>query len=127
LPKEDELRAFLSKIFVEVFEFEAGGRHVLEAEEAIRNHLVADASQAPLAWTKIQAVFFDANQHGLRITPTRLREILAAQGIVLKPPPDYADDILRLRSLTERNLNRLREHDTLPFGPNDNVHIPREE
>ena len=43
--------------------------------------------------------------------------------------PDYAGDIDKLHKLSTRNLSRLKEHTTLPFGPQptDAVQISRDE
>ena len=68
-------------------------------------------------------------KRGIRVTPASLRKTLSAEGLILKSPPEYVQEISRLRELTTVNLSRLEEHTTLRFGstPNDTTHIPRTE
>jgi hypothetical protein len=129
LPKEDELRHFLRQVYVEVYDFECGQRFERQAENDIRGHIVTDSMQACHVWKKLEHFFADANQRGIRITPASLRKTLSAEGLILKSPPEYVQEISRLRELTTVNLSRLEEHTTLRFGstPNDTTHIPRTE
>jgi len=126
-PTEAELRSFLRLVYVEVYDFGCGGRFERQALDALASHIVADPKQANQAWEKLEHFFADANQRGLRITPSSLRKALIGGGLALKSPPGYEEDIKRLRELTDRNLTRLSDHATLCFGPktSDLVHIPR--
>ncbi|MEK6304095.1 MAG: hypothetical protein AABO41_25680 [Acidobacteriota bacterium] len=126
-PAEDELRRFLRQVYVEVYDFGSGQPFVGQAESDIRSHVVADPKQARHLWDKLELFFARVDQRGVRVTPKSLRRALTADGLTLKSPPDYSEDIARLRELTSRNLTRLKEHTTLPFGPRpaDAVHIPR--
>jgi hypothetical protein len=128
-PTEDELRRFIRQVYVEIYDFECGQRFERQAESDIRNHIVADSKQASHVWEKLEHFFADVNQRGIRVTPASLRKVLIGDGLALKSPPDYAEDIAKLCELTDRNLTRLKEHATLRFGPNttDMVHIPRTE
>jgi len=129
LPNEQELRCFLHQVYVEVYDFERGQRHELQAENDIRSHIVADPNQARCVWEKLEHFFARSDQRGIRVTRASLRQALSGDGLSLKAPPDYAEDINRLRKLTTRNLTRLEEHSTLPFGPKptDGEHIDRSE
>ena len=128
-PTEDELRCFFNQVYVQVYEFEHGQRLELQAETCIRSHIAADPEQAMRIWEKLEHFFARVDQRGIRVTPSSLRRILVAEGIGLKSPPDYADDISRLRQLTAHNLHRLKEHSVLPFGAkaDDAFHIPRQD
>jgi hypothetical protein len=126
-PTECELRDFLRLVHVETYEFECGQRLEREAEDTIRTHIVADPEQAKRVWGKLEHFFAKVDQRGVRVTAASLRGVLAADGLTLKSPPNYADDIAQLNQLTKLNLSRLKEHTTLRFGskPTDSVHIHR--
>jgi hypothetical protein len=127
LATEDDLRSLLRQVYVEVYDFGAGQRLELQAETDIRNHIVADAKQAGLAWQKIQTFFADVNQRGIRVTPVSLRRALSFEGLTLKSSPDYAQEIRTLREMTSRNQAALKPHTVLNFGPSvaDVIHIER--
>jgi hypothetical protein len=126
-PSEEELRELLRLVHVELYDFGGGLRSERIAERELRTHVLADASHAPKAWSTLEKIFERNDRNGLTVTPASLRRELTAAGIALALPPDYADDIERLRQLTERNLKLLNEHTSLPFGPcdTDRVHIDR--
>jgi hypothetical protein len=126
-PSEEELRELLRLVHVELYDFGDGLRSERIAERELRTHVLADASQAPKAWSTLEKIFERNDRNGLTVTPTSLRRELAASGIALELPPDYTNDIERLRQLTERNLKLLSEHTSLPFGARDTerIHIDR--
>jgi hypothetical protein len=126
-PAGDELRQFLSLVFVEEYDFGPGHRLQREIEGEIRSHVVAVPSEAPHAWEKLKQIFLEANYHGVRVDRVSLRKALTAQGIALKSSPDYESEIARLRALTSQNLARLKDHSMLTFGPSDadRIHITR--
>ena len=126
-PTEQELREFLRMTYVEVHDFGTGYHHERMAEEQLRAHVVAKSAQARRAWSELEYVFSRANESGLTITAASVRHTLTTEGFILALPADYASDIERLRKLTSRNLERLKQHTTLRFGPNpsDAIHIPR--
>ena len=128
-PNEAELLEFLRLVHIETYDFEQGAHLERQAEGELRSHVVADAQQSQNAWQKLEHFFSTADQRGILATPSSLRQALTAEGIALKHPPDYSQDIHRLRELTARNLQRLSENARLPFGhtPDDTVHIPRRE
>lgn len=129
LPAEDELRDFFRCVFVEVYDFSPGHWLLREIEGELRSHVVADPKQARRAWEKLEHFFLQADCHGVPVNAASLRKALTTDGIQLTSPPDFADDIARLQKLTTRNLTRLKEHSTLPFGSQagDRIHIPRDE
>jgi hypothetical protein len=112
---------------VELYDFGAGFRHDRAADRDLRIHVVSKPSQAPKAWRTLEQIFERNNRSGLTATPASLRRELAAAGIQLALPSDYASDIERLRQLTERNLKLLEEHTSLPFetGGTCRIHIDR--
>jgi len=126
-PTEQELREFLRMTYVEVHDFGIGFHHERMAEEQLRARVVAKSAQAHRAWNKLEHVFSRANESGLTVTAASLRHTLTTDRLTLALPPDYVSDIERLRELTNRNLERLKEYTTLRFGPNtaDAIHIPR--
>lgn len=127
LPIEDELRSFLRMLYVEVYDFSSGQQLERQAESDLRAHVLEDAEQAKRAWEKVEHLFATVDQHGLHVTPASLRRTLAAEGLKLQAPRDFAPDLKLLSELTARNLSELREHTTLSFGrePGDAIHIPR--
>jgi hypothetical protein len=128
-PTDNELRSFVREVHVQIYDFGYGQRHEIQAESEIRSHIVADPNDAQRVWEKLEHFFARVDQRGVRVTSGSLRQTLVADGIALQSQPDYAEDIGRLQELTARNLDRLKEHTTLPFGPKptDAVHIPRTE
>ena len=104
-------------MYVQVYEFEGGQGLERQAENYIRSHIAEDPEQAMRILEKLEHFFARVDQRGVRVTPSSLRHILISSGISLKSPPDYSEDISRLRRLTARNLERLKEHSILPFGP----------
>lgn len=126
-PTDDELRRFLRRVYVQTYDFGHGQHCERQAESNIRSHVVADTKQARRVWEKLEYFFAQVDQRGIGVTPASLRRMLVAEGFTLKVPPDYAQDIAQLRELTARNLARLKEHTSLPFGSNlsDAVHIAR--
>lgn len=126
---EAELIEFLRLVYIETYDFEQGAHLERQAEGELRNHVVADPKQSLSAWQKLEHFFSTADHRGILATPISLRHMLISEGIALKHPPDYSQDIGRLQELTARNLERLSEHAELPFGqtPGDAVHIPRRE
>jgi hypothetical protein len=129
LPADDELRGFLNRVYVEIYDFECGQRHERQAEDYIRSHIIADPMQAKFAWEALENFLTRADQRGIRVTPASLRKLLTDNGLRLNSPPDYAADIEQLVRLTEGNLDRLKKHTILPFGPNTSnlEHIDRNE
>src|SRR6266700_197128 len=111
------------------------GRQVRE-----RKAITALMAQVKRVWKKqsgklpssdeLHERFFErADQRGVRVTASSLRRALVADGLKLKSPPDYADDIALMGALTARNMSRLRDHTVLRFGAKteDEVHIARPE
>ena len=126
-PREEELREFLRLTYVEVYDFGGGHHHERAAERELRTHVLSKPAQARRAWNKLEQIFSRADESGLTATAASLRSALASDGFDLALPADYARDIERLRKLTKRNLERLKEHTTLRFGNDaaDVVHIDR--
>lgn len=129
LPTDDDLRRFFRRVYVQTYDFGQGQHCERQAESDIRSHIVADTKQARRFWEKLEHLFGQADQRGIGVTPASLRRVLSADGVTLKSPPDYTEEIARLRQLTARNLTRLKEHASLPFGPkaSNAVHIKRNE
>lgn len=125
-PTETELRDFFRLIHVAVFDFDVGLHHEQGAEETIRSTLAAKPSESHTIWQKLELHFNRSNQRGLRTTTASLRQMLASEGLKLKPTPDFAEDLELLGRLTVRNLDRLKDHTFLRFGQ-DEIHIPRTE
>lgn len=129
LPEEGELRGLLRQIYVEIYDFECGQKLERQAEGDIRSHVTADPKQARHVWEKLEYLFAKTDQRGIRVTAATLRRILSDNGLALKSPPEYAEDISRLSDLTARNLFSLKNHTTFRFGfkPTDIIHIKRSE
>jgi hypothetical protein len=127
LPPEHELREFLRLVHVEIYDFGAGQHHERTAESQLRSHVLDSPAQGHRAWQILEHFFGAADEHGTTATAISLRQTLTAAGIALNAPPDYAADIDHLRTLTRRNMERLRRHAMLSFGPkrNDSIHLSR--
>ena len=128
-PTDEELREFLGRVHVELYDFELGQHLERQAEDEIRSHIADDPKEAQRIWEKLEHFFAKVDQRGVLVTPGSLRKALVTDGIRLKHPPDYADDIAKLEELTTRNLERLKEHTSLPFDQKagDAIHLPRVE
>jgi hypothetical protein len=126
-PTEEQLREFLRMTYVEAHDFGSGYHHERTAEGHLRTHVIVKPAQARRAWSALEQVFARADERGLTATAASLRRMLTTEGLDLAAPPDYSPDIERLRKLTNRNLERLKQHTTLRFGSNaaDAIHIPR--
>src|SRR5881397_1109956 len=85
--------------------------------QSARKKKCSSFSHARRAWEKLEHFFLRADCHGVPVNAVSIRKALAVDGITLKSPPDYANDVARLRALTVQNLTRLEEHSTLCFGP----------
>jgi hypothetical protein len=126
VPNETELREFMRMIHVAVFDFRSGLHHENAAEETIRSSLAAKPHESRRIWELLELHFNRANRQGLRTTATSLRQVLASEGLKLKPTPGFAEDIELLRRLTARNLDRLKDHTLLRFAKVE-IHISRTE
>jgi hypothetical protein len=126
VPAETELREFMRMIHVAVFDFGVGLHHEQEAEETIRRSLAVKPTKSRQIWEKLELHFNRANRQGLRTTAASLRQMLAADGLKLKPTPGFADDVELLLRLTTRNLERLKDHTLLRFAKGE-IHISRSE
>ncbi|HEY5550246.1 MAG TPA: ATP-binding protein, partial [Opitutaceae bacterium] len=127
-PNETSLRAFLATVSVEVLDFDSGSRDERQAETELRSHVAATPADAPAIWLAVEQCMGSANQVGNRITPASLRREIEQRGLKLRPSAGYAADMSLLQEVTRANLDRLREHTELCFGPSasDLVHIKRE-
>lgn len=126
-PQPEELQAFARMVYVQVFDFEQGGRLEREATSDLASNVVADSEQAFRGWETLQHFFVRADATGIPITERSLRRALVDAGITLKGSPDYNKDIARLQELTTRNIARLEEHTSLQFnvGSANAFHIDR--
>ncbi len=127
--KSDVVTGILSRIHVEVFDFEMGSRMDRAAMSDLSAHVTATSKDASKAWRRLRSVLGDADRRGLRIQARQLRQALTSEGIGLRCEDEFAADFETLNSMTRRNMARLREHRFLRFGDNksDEIHLPRQE
>ena len=124
---EPELRAFLRRVRVEVFEFGPSGADTRRAEEILADSVALDPKQAAHAWNTLENFFSQRGEHGTPVTRLLLRKALTKARVALKPPAGYAEEIDRLRELTLRNLTSLAVHDTIQptANPSEVIHLDR--
>jgi hypothetical protein len=82
-PTEEELRAFLRCVFVEVYDFSPDHRLLRELEGEIRSHIVADPKEAGRAWEELEHFFLQADCRGVPANVVYLRKALSTDGIQL--------------------------------------------
>lgn len=123
-PDEAALVEFIRMTHVAVFDFGTGLHHEQISEETIRTLLAANSDEAKQIWEQLEIHFSQADRQGLRTTEASLRQHLASKLINLKPTPGYGADLDILQRLTERNLERLKDHTLLRFK-NAEIHIER--
>ncbi len=126
VPDENTVCDFIRTIHVEVFDFGLGLHHEHRAEETIRGSLAANPRESRRIWEKLELHFSRANRQGLRTTAASLRQMLASDGLKLRPTPGFAEDFELLRRLTARNLDRLKDHTLLRFAKSE-IHVSRKE
>ena len=126
MPTQSELQDFLRMVHVEVFDFGGGRRHERTTEGIIRSLVAAKPAESGRIWEKLELHFNRADRQGLRTTAASLRRMLTAEGLKLKTPASFADDVELLQKLTIRNLERLKDHTLLQFATAD-IHIDRTE
>jgi hypothetical protein len=83
-PAESELQDFFKCVFIKVLDFSPGHRLLPEIEGELRNHVVADPTQAKRTWEKLEHFFLQADCHGVPINVASLRKVLIDDGIKVK-------------------------------------------
>lgn len=126
LPREGEICEFLRMVYVAVFDFGVGLHHERDAQETIRSILGIAPAKSGEVLEKLENHFQSANRKGLRTTTPSLRQLLAKAGLKLRPAAPFAADIDLVQRLTDRNLERLKDHTLLRFASAE-VHLEREE
>jgi hypothetical protein len=126
MPTQSEQQEFLRMVYVEVLDFGVGHRHERTTEGIIRSLVAAKPGESRRILEKLELHFNRADRQGLRTTAASLRRMLTAEGLKLKTPASYADDVELLRKLTARNLERLKDHTVLRFATAE-IHIDRTE
>src|SRR2546423_767787 len=109
-------------VHVEVFDFGVGHRHERTTEGIIRNLVAGKPGEPKRIWEKLELHFNRADRQGLRTTAASLRRMLTAEGLKLKTPASFADDVELLQKLTARNLEWLKDHTLLRFATAE-IHI----
>ncbi len=125
----DVVTGILSRIYVEIFDFEMGSRMERTAMSNLSANVLATSKDARKAWNRLRDVLGDANRRGLRLQARQLRQALTSDEISLRCEDEFAADLETLKSMTRRNMVRLREHRFLRFGDtkSDEIHLPRQE
>jgi len=118
---------FLSSIRMLILDVDENGAGAGEAQQVLLNAVLptATAPQASAVWKKLIAIARDANCKGLRLDIAHLADRLINDGVELKRPSVYREDIQRLQALTQRNLARLKQLAELRVASNQVVAIPR--
>lgn len=127
MPTDAELCEFIQQVHVEVFDFGDGVQSDQLALQTIRGALAEKPTESQRILEWLYQHFGANNERGLRRTAATLRQLLTNEArIKLKSALSFADDIAFLEQLTERNLERLKDHTLLHF-PNTEIHIDRTE
>jgi hypothetical protein len=128
-PSESDLKSFLGHVYVVVYDFGPNSQFELGAEGELRTHVLQEPGESHAAWETLLSIFRGANQRGLTLTAPSLRKALSAEGFKLRIPADYEPDISKLREVTARNLQEIKDHSKLRFGerPEEYHHIERQD
>ena len=115
-PREADVRALLRLIRVHVLDVDPGQAGEREAKDLLRSAVLADPTQADLAWTELlrSAALCARGQTGA--DRRALQHGLRDAGVSLKTPRSYQPDMERLRGHTEGTLSRLAEYTRILIG-----------
>jgi hypothetical protein len=106
-PTEEELVELLRFVRVEVLDVDDGETHECWAKDRLRSSVLQNPEQADVAWnTLIQTCWSWAKAHngGAR---EHLQRRLLREGIALKSPPSFHEDIEQLKNYSERVFSLL--------------------
>jgi len=109
-PTEAELRELLQLIRVQVFDFTAGGSQLNEALSLLRTQILARPADAEAAWAGLVTFAATLGEHSGGLDQAGVRTEVRRLGFPLLEPPDYREDVERLRAFavaTEAKLAPL--------------------
>jgi hypothetical protein len=107
-PSESELREFVSKIWISVFDLSDDGVDTRVAQGQLRSSVLTHPAQEAQAWGILISLVagLSATQSGA--DRQRLQELLAGKGVELRAAPSYRADIKRLHDYSAGTAERLR-------------------
>ena len=105
-PNEEELADILRLIWIQVLDLEDDRADARAAYETLANAVLAEPSQARLAWSTLTGVMSRLAIQRSGETASALRLELKTAGIVLKSPRTYEADIAALRCWTRSKLSQ---------------------
>lgn len=121
----EELRRFLSVVWVWPLDVEPDGPDERAARELLRSQVVLNPNDGDVAWvTLLEASAREASRAG-GADRQALRQTLRSVGTPLRGGVEYDADIDRLRQLSEGNLANLDAFAALPF-PSAPYYLDRE-
>lgn len=126
-PNDEVLRQFLSAIRILILDINDIDPGAGEAQSLLRDSVLSpdSVSLTHEVWNKLVALAREANRAGLRFDISSLSKRLLHEGVMLKVPPAFREDIQRLQDLSKRNLKRMKQLAELRVNA-DPVEIPRE-
>lgn len=107
-PSDPELREFISKIWVSVFDLSDGGADTRVAQGQLRSGVLSDPAQDAQAWGILVSLVAGLGALQSGADRPRLQELLADKGVGLLSAPSYRADIERLRDHTAGTAVQLR-------------------
>jgi hypothetical protein len=114
---DDELRALLALIRIQVLDADLGGAAERESKDLSRGAVVVDARNADSAWSVLLRVAAECAQQRTGADRRRLQSKLLKATIDIQPVRSYRADIERLRHHSRSTLMLLRaESELTVFG-----------
>lgn len=123
-PSEEELRAFLTQLWVWGLDVEADGAAEREALFVLRSQILADPTAGDAAWTALIEACAGLAKERRGADRAALRKQLESVGLSVGSGVEYHADLRRLEGLSASNLQRLEPLVTLPL-PSGEVQLDR--
>ena len=114
---EGEELQLLRLIRVKILDVDKGGDHEHEAKNLLRQAVLQRVAQVDLAWNTIVAACAEYAVGRSGADRPILQQRLLAEGVALKAPRSYREDIERLQVVSQSTLAVLSDHSKIQVGP----------
>ncbi len=118
-PGEHDIHEFLDLVHVATIEVGEGERDEREAKDILRANVLKSPDQAGAAWSVLISKSLHLIRTQGRADRARLLEVLNSNGLTVRAPRSYRDDIQRLRDHSARVTRSLAEHASIQLGDSD--------
>lgn len=115
-PFDEQIREALGFVRVQTLAVDAGGADEIAAKDLLRAAVLANPSQADLAWTTLLEEASRIGRERFGTNRDQLVQLLARTGIGIRAPRSYSQDIDRLRSFSQSKLSLVRGLSILSVG-----------